>query len=201
MKEKGGKKKIPLRGCSGQKQRCQSFKNLLAEELRLPKHWKITGGGMREANLLICFPAGAGEARPNRGCCKGSARLFSYFLSYVKMQNFAQHPGRGVSWSSVRFHFENIRGSPAQVVKHHPVFPRALYVGACGDAAGSDRCPKPPGGVGCWGSNRGPLCWRGGGTCSKAPVLPGHLCSVPRGSCLPCTTRTYHPQTAPKMLC
>ena len=119
----------------------------------------------------------AGEPRPNRQCCLGPARLFSYFLSYVKMQNFAQHPGRGVSLlSSIKFHFENIRGSLVQVVKPPLLFLLAPYVGACGDAirvemqSGSDRWQQ----VRHRGSDRGLLCCGGtcSRTCSKGPVLP-----------------------------
>lgn len=65
-------------------------------------------------------------ARPGQRGCLGSARLFSYFLSYIKMQNFVQHPGRGVSLlSSIKFHLENIRGSPVQVVERCPLFLQA----------------------------------------------------------------------------
>lgn len=96
-------------------------------------------------------------ARPGQRGCLGSARLFSYFLSYVKMQNFAQHPGRGVSLlSSIKFHLENIRGSPVQVVKHCPLFLQSL---------GMDVTPL-------WHRGHPELV-----LCS-----PGHGCSVPQSS-------------------
>lgn len=96
-------------------------------------------------------------ARPGQQGCLGSARLFSYFLSYVKMQNFAQHPGRGVSLlSSIKFHLENIRGRLVQVVKHCPLFLQALDMDV----------PR----LRHWGHPEPVLC------------SPGRGCSVPRSS-------------------
>lgn len=102
------------------------------------------------------------------------------------MQNFAQHPGRGVSLlSSIKFHSENIRGSLVQVVKHRLLFLLARYRSACGDASQFGSVARGGSGT---GEGTGGCCATGGhaaGPATRVPCSPGHRCSAPRNTGLP----------------